>query len=1094
MTRLTEDDVELYMLDMLQTLGYQYLHGADIAPEGIASERETFGTIILEGRLRSAIARNSVDLTAGQQNDAVRAVLNLGAPELLANNEAFHRLLTEGIPVSRTVNGEQRGDLAWLVDWDNPERNDFLAVNQLVVIEDGKEKRPDIVLYVNGLPLVVIELKNPSGEETNLQSAFNQLDTYKAVIPSLFAYNGINVISDGVLAKAGSLSAGLTRFMSWHSPDGIIETKPGYEELETLTQGMLRKDVLLDLIRSFTVFEQTSRELENGLTQITKIKKVAAYHQYYAVNKAIESTLRATGFGASTKEESVITTLPEDSAFAKTDKQETPSREVAEDPKKYNLTSVVDQPESDRKAGVVWHTQGSGKSLSMLFYAGKIIRVLDNPTLVIITDRNDLDDQLFDTFAASKQLLRQDPIQAANRTELRKLLNVQAGGVVFTTIHKFSPDEGNVHDMLTDRANVIVIADEAHRTQYGFAAREKKIKDENGKVVGIETVYGFAKYLRDALPKATYIGFTGTPVEGDDRSTPAVFGNYVDVYDIAQAVADGATVPIFYESRLAKVTLSEEGRELVDGMDAELDLLDEDERKTAKWTQLEALVGSSKRLKIIAADLVAHFGERQSVNVGKGMVVAMSRRIAADLYEEIVALRPDWHHKDLDKGKIKVVMTAASSEGGKIARHHTTKTDRRKLSERMKNPNDELELVIVCAMWLTGFDAPSLHTIYIDKPMQGHNLAQAITRVNRVYKDKPAGLIVDYLGIASDLKKALKFYSDAGGKGDPAKAQEDAVRLMQEKLDVVSGMMHGFAYEEFFDANTGRKLKLLQLAMDHILGELDDGKKRFMREVTMLSKAFAIAIPHEQALDAKDEVGFFQAVKARLVKLDPVAQGKTRAELDTAVKQVIDAALVSEEVIDVFDAAGIKKPNISILSEEFLAELKNMEQKNLAVEVLRKLLNDEVRVRSKTNLVKSRSLRESLEAVIKRYQNKILTAAEVIEELIKISKDIKDSDKEAGELGLTEYEYAFYTAIANNDSAKEVLEKDKLRELATVLFEEVRKSATIDWTVRESARAKLRVVVKRILRRFGYPPDMQKLATDTVLEQAEKLAREMTTA
>ena len=1140
MTHLSEDHVERHAIDILQDLGYAYLHGADLAPEGAAPERDSFATVVLERRLRAAIARNSADLLAGQQNDAVRAVLNAQQPDLIAGNQAFHRMLTEGITVSKTVGGEQRGDLALLIDWAHPERNDFLVVNQFSVIEDGKRKRPDVLLFVNGLPLVILEFKNPVNEETTVTSAFDQLETYRQAIPSLFVYNAINVVSVGVLAKAGSLSAGFSRYMSWRSLDGETVTAPGVDELETLLRGMLHPAVLLDLVRSFIVFVQTKKETADGLIQVTTVKKLAAYHQYYAVNKAVASTLRATGFDDSRITAQVTgsgaspvatagtafaktSTLPNttDPASAKTDpasaKTDAPhdstatpqandtagqSRQgpsppqanpnlVSENPTHYGLATVTAQAPHDRKAGVVWHTQGSGKSLSMVFYAGKIIRVLDNPTLVLITDRNDLDDQLFDTFASAKQLLRQEPVQALDRTHLRNLLNVTAGGVVFTTIHKFSPESGNEHAVLTDRTNVIVIADEAHRTQYGFAGKERAVRDAEGVEVGVETTYVFAKYLRDALPNATYLGFTGTPVEGDDRNTPAVFGNYVDVYDIAQAVADGATVPIYYESRLARVALSDEGKALVDDMDAELDLLEEDDRKTAKWAQLEALVGSSKRLQIIAADLVAHFGERQGVNVGKGMIVAMSRRIAADLFDAIIALRPEWHDADLNRGRIKVVMTAASSEGAKIGRHHTTKSDRRKLAERMKDPADELELVIVCAMWLTGFDAPSLHTIYIDKPMQGHNLAQAITRVNRVYKNKPGGLIVDYLGIASDLKRALKFYSDAGGKGDPAQAQDKAVPLMLEKLDVLSGMMHGFAYEEYFDADTGRKLRLLQLALDHVLG-LDDGKKRFLRETTALSKVFAIAIPHEAALDAKDEVAFFQAVKSRLVKLDPVAQGKTREELDTAVKQVIDQALVSDEVVDVFDAAGIKKPNISILSEEFLAELKNMEQKNLALEVLRKLLNDEITVRSKVNLVKSRSLREALEAVIKRYQNKILTAAEVIQELIDLSKEIVASDAEASAMKLTAYEYAFYTAVASNDSARQILEQDKLRELAVVLFEEVRQSSTIDWTVRESARAKLRVVVKRILRRFGYPPDMQKLATDTVLAQAERLVREMT--
>lgn len=766
---------------------------------------------------------------------------------------------------------------------------------------------------------------------------------------------------------------------------------------------------------------------------------------------------------------------------------------AAESPGAYGLPGVQNQPSGDRKGGVVWHTQGSGKSLSMVFYTGKIVLVLDNPTILVITDRNDLDDQLFDTFAASKQLLRQEPVQADDRAHLKELLKVASGGVVFTTIQKFQPEEGNIYELLSNRNNIVVIADEAHRTQYGFKAKTIDAKDLQGNVVGKKIVYGFAKYMRDALPNATYLGFTGTPIENTDVNTPAVFGNYVDIYDIAQAVEDGATVRIYYESRLAKVNLSEEGKKLVDELDDDLEQEDltNTQKAKAKWTQLEALVGSENRIKNIAKDIVAHFSQRQEVFEGKGMIVAMSRRIAADLYEAIIDLKPEWHSNDLNKGVIKVVMTSASADGPKIANHHTTKEQRRTLAERMKNPDDELQLVIVRDMWLTGFDAPSMHTLYIDKPMKGHNLMQAIARVNRVYKDKPGGLIVDYLGIAADLKKALAFYADAGGKGDPTILQEQAVQLMLEKLEVVSQMYHGFEYETYFEADTSKKLSLILAAEEHILG-LDDGKKRYINEVTALSKAFAIAIPHDQAMDAKDEVSFFQAVKARLAKFDTTGSGKTDDEIETTIRQVIDKALVSEKVIDVFDAAGIKKPDISILSEDFLLELKGMEHKNVALEVLKKLLNDEIKARAKKNLVKSRSFLEMLENSIKKYHNKILTAAEVIDELIKLSKDIVETDTEAKKMGLTDFEYAFYTAVSNNDSAKELMQKDKLRELAVVLTETIRQNASIDWTIKESVKAKLKVAVKRILRKYGYPPDMQMLATETVLKQAEMIANEIT--
>jgi len=931
---------------------------------------------------------------------------------------------------------------------------------------------------------VVIELKNAADENATIKSAFNQLQTYKQAIPSLFTTNCLMIISDGLEAKAGSLSAGLSRFMSWKTADGKEEASHLVSQLETLIRGMLDKATLLDLIRHFIVFEKSKTEdPKTGVVTMETVKKLAAYHQYYAVNRAVESTLRATGH-----------TL----GFSIKDRQ-TPVSQVMEDPASYGVAGVKKQPQGDRKGGVVWHTQGSGKSLSMVFYTGKIVLALDNPTILMITDRNDLDDQLFDTFAASTQLLRQEPKQVENRDQLKALLQVASGGVIFSTIQKFQPaslpdgTRGNVFDTLSQRENIVVIADEAHRTQYGFKAKTIDDKDGQGNVVGKKVVYGFAKYMRDALPNATYLGFTGTPIESTDTNTPAVFGNYIDVYDIAQAVEDGATVRIYYESRLAKVLLSEEGKQLVEKLDDELaqDDLTETQKAKAKWTQLEALIGSEKRIKNIAQDIVSHFEQRQEVFDGKGMIVSMSRRIAAELYAEIIKIKPEWHSDDLDKGVIKVVMTSNSSDGPKIAKHHTTKTQRKTLADRMKHPDDPLKLVIVRDMWLTGFDAPSLHTLYIDKPMKGHNLMQAIARVNRVYKDKPGGLIVDYLGIASDLKKALSFYSDAGGKGDPTILQAQAVELMLEKLEVVAQLFHGFAYEDYFSADTAQKLSLILAAADYILS-LEDGKKRFVNEVTALSKAFAIAIPHEQAMDIKDEVAFFQAVKARLVKFDSTGTGRSNEAIETTIRQVIDQALVSEQVIDVFDAAGIKKPDISILSEEFLLELKGMVHKNVALEVLKKLLNDELKSRSRKNLVKSKSLMEMLENAIKKYHNKVLTAAEVIDELIKLSKEIIGMDDEASELGLTEFEYAFYTAVADNKSAKELMQHDKLRELAVVLTERVKQNASIDWTIKESVRAKLKVIIKRTLRQYGYPPDMQKLATETVLKQAEIMSYAIT--
>ena len=1071
MTQITESNIEDLAITLLKEQGYTHLSAE-------AQSRESLTDVVLHTRLKAAIDRLNPHIPTLIKGQILHKVAHLSASSdqadhLIDINREFHRMMTDGVTVEYQKEGNKVGDKVRLIDFDNVKNNEFNVINQFTVIENNNNKRPDVILFINGLPLVVIELKNAVGENATIRSAYKQIQTYKATIPSLFTYNSILVISDGTKAKAGSLSAGFTRFMSWKTADGESEASRLIPQMETLINGMLNKETVLDLIRHFIVFEKSKKEdLKTGITTIETVKKIAAYHQYYAVNKAVKST---------------------------------------------QIASVED---GDRKGGVVWHTQGSGKSLSMVFYSGKIVLTLNNPTILVITDRNDLDDQLFDTFASSTQLLRQTPVQAENRQHLKDLLKVASGGVVFATIQKFQPEEGNVFETLSERKNIVVVADEAHRTQYGFKAKTIDEKDADGNIIGNKVVYGFAKYMRDALPNATYLGFTGTPIENTDVNTSAVFGNYVDIYDIAQAVKDGATVSIFYESRLAKIALTEEGKKLVEDLDEELGEIEltETQKAKAKWTKLEALVGSEKRVKRIAQDIVTHFEARQEVFEGKAMVVSMSRRIAAELYKAITTLRPDWHNDDLDKGAVKVIMTASSFDGPEMAKHHTTKQQRRALADRMKDPKDELKLVIVRDMWLTGFDAPSMHTLYIDKPMKGHNLMQAIARVNRVYKDKPGGLVVDYLGIASDLKKALAFYSDSGGQGDPTIAQEQAVQLMLEKLEVVSQMFlekpqqgysddfkslvedpsvpylgkdKGLLYEEYFTADTKTKLKIILAAEEHILS-IDDGKKRFINEVTALSKAFAIAIPHDQALDAKDEIGFFQAVKSRLQKFDTTGSGKSDDEIESAIRQVIDEALVSDGVIDVFAAAGIKKPDISILSDDFLMEIKDMEHKNLALETLKKLLNDEIKSRAKTNLIQSKSLMEMLENSIKKYQNKIITAAEVIEELIELANSIKNKDKEDKDTGLTNEELAFYYAIAENESAKEVLGNDVLRELAVYLSEVVKNNATIDWTIKESVRAKLKVMVKRALRQFGYPPDLQKLATETVLKQAELLANHWT--
>jgi type I restriction enzyme, R subunit len=1072
--KITENAIEKFAIELLEKQGYQYAYGPEIAPDGDKEERQSFEDVVLVERLRAAIGRINPEVNEGCKEDAIKQVLSLNGAELLPNNEAFHRMLTEGIKVTYQKTGQSRGDLVWLIDVKKPDNNDFLVVNQFTVRGNNVSKRPDVIIFINGLPLVVMELKNPAKENATVKSAYKQLQTYMQTIPDLFTYNGFMVISDGLEARAGTISAEFSRFMSWKTADGKTQASPLEGQLETLIKGMLNQETLSDLLRHFIVFEKMKKEdKQSGVITIQTVKKLAAYHQYYAVNRAVKSTLRAAGYIEA-----------ENTVFQ-------PGLKPIEG---HYGEKITPQTKGDRKGGVIWHTQGSGKSLSMVFYVGKIVLEMDNPTILMITDRNDLDDQLFDTFAASKQLLRQKPVQTKDRENLKELLKVGSGGIVFSTIQMFHPQEGNVYETLSERENIIVVADEAHRTQYGFKAKTVDVKDKDGNVTGKKVVYGFAKYMRDALPKATYLGFTGTPIEGKDKNTPIVFGHYVDIYDIAQAIEDGATVRIFYESRLAKIGLSDQGKKLVADLDRQLEEkeLEETQKIKAKRTQLEALVGSKERVKRVAQDIIWHFEKRQEVFEGKAMIVTMARWIATDLYEEITKIKPDWHNDSLEKGIIKVVMTAASADGPKIAKHHTTKEQRRDLADRMKDSEDELRLVIVCDMWLTGFDVPPLHTLYIDKFMKGHNLMQAIARVNRVYKDKTGGLVVDYLGIADDLKKALAFYSESGGKGDPAIAQKEAVRLMLEKLETVSQMFHGFAYEEYFEVDTGKKLALILAAEDHILG-LDDGKKRYINEVVILSQAFAIAIPHEQAMDVKDEVAFFQAVKARLVKFESTETGTetSNEEIETIVKQVIDQALVSEAVIDVFDAAGIKKPDMSILSEEFLLEVKNMKHKNIALEILKKLLNDEIKARTKKNLIQSKSLMEMLENSIKKYHKKILTAAEVIDELIKLGKEIQNMDKEHQEMGLSDYEYAFYTAIADNNSARELMAKDKLRELAVVLFKKVKANASIDWTIKESVRAKLKVIVKRTLRQYGYPPDMQKLATETVLKQAELIAEEM---
>ncbi|MBL0049667.1 MAG: type I restriction endonuclease subunit R [Bacteroidetes bacterium] len=1070
MKPITENIIEESAIELLKAQGWEYANGRELSPEGLFCERDNYQQIILITRLRNAIAKINPHIPADAQEAALQSVLRIYSPVLLHNNEEFHKLLVEKVKIPYQQNGYERSHEVALIDFENIRNNQFLVVNQYTIIENNQNKRPDVLLFVNGLPLVVIELKNASDENASMLSAFKQLQTYKAIIPSLFTFNAICIISDGLECKAGSVSADMSRYMTWKTADGLKEASRFKPQLDILLQGMMQPATLLDLVRNFIVFEKTKKEdTKTGLIQIQTEKKLAAYHQYYAVNKAVQSSIIASGVNG------------------------------------------------DKRGGVVWHTQGSGKSLSMVFYSGKLITApeMNNPTIVVITDRNDLDDQLFDTFAASMQLLRQEPVQAENREHLKELLRVASGGIVFTTIQKFMPEGFNsVYDQLSDRKNVVVIADEAHRTQYGFEAKFVDVKDKETKeVIGKRIAFGFAKYMRDALPNATYIGFTGTPIEGTDVNTPQVFGNYIDRYDIKDAVTDGATVKIFYESRLAKVNLDEEGKFLIEAFESELEQdedISEKQKAKAKWTKLEAIIGSEQRIKNLANDIVTHYEKRQTVFDGKALVVAMSRRIAANIYKEIIALRPNWHNDDLSKGVIKVVMTSSSADGPEISKHNTSKQERRYLSERMKDPADELKIVIVRDMWLTGFDAPCLNTMYIDKPMRGHNLMQAIARVNRVFKDKPGGLIVDYLGIGTDLKKALSFYGEAGGKGDPAENIAKAVEVFLEKIEIVQQFFNEesktqndivaeepesyyknsfkFNYRRFFTVDSREKLSIILQAEEHILG-LQEGKERFIREVSLLSQALSLCITREEVQAHLPDVAFFQAVKARLVKFDtPSGKGRTGFQIETAIKQIVDEALSSDKVIDIFEAAGMEKPEISILSDEFLHEVKGMKHKNLAIELLKKILNDELKTRAKTNLVKSKKLLEMLEASIKKYQNNLLTTAEIIQELINIAKQIKEADKEGEKLGLTNDEVAFYNALEINDSAVTVLGDDTLKEIAREIADKVRANATIDWTIRESARAKLMVLVKRTLTKYGYPPDKQQKAIDTVLKQAELFA------
>ncbi|MFH0734688.1 MAG: type I restriction endonuclease subunit R [bacterium] len=1057
MKTLFESDVEQLTVELFEQQGYFYL-----TPEEQENERGDLSEVILKSRLRDNLERLNPYIPHETIDFVCKQIINIPAFNQIADNETFHNLLTEGVPVEFMYDGETVYKTVKIIDFENIYDNEFVVCNQFTVTENNYTKRPDIVLFVNGIPLVVIELKNPADENAKIDKAFTQLQNYKNSITGLFSYNCIMVISDGLDAKAGTISSEYSRFISWKTSDGTKEDKLTIPQIITLIKGMLNKTTLLDLVNRFIVFETTkSTDTQTGIITVTSIKKIASYHQYYAVNRAVESTIRAAYLSNTTK------------------------YVANEAPELYGVASVTTQIKGDKKAGVVWHTQGSGKSLTMVFYTGKIVLALDNPTIVVLTDRNDLDGQLFDTFTGCKKLLRNIPVQAEDRNHLKLLLKVAAGGIVFTTIQKFFPANGNgIYDLLSNRKNIVVIADEAHRSQYGFAA--KNVYNKNG----VSTTYGFAKYLRDALPNASFIGFTGTPIESTDISTPAVFGNYIDIYDIEKSVLDGATVRIYYESRLAKIHLKEAERKTID---EEVEAIAEDDENSiledakSKWAQLEAVVGHKERIKEVAADIVSHFEKRQEVFEGKGMIVCMSRRIAVELYDEIIKIHPAWHNTDKNKGMIKVVMTTSSSDPESWQPHQTTKQDRRDLGTRFKDNSDPLKLVIVRDMWLTGFDVPCLHTMYVDKPMRGHSLMQAIARVNRVYKDKPGGLIVDYIGIAADLKKALVTYTVSGGMGHPVLDQEKAVRIMLEKYEIVTQIFADFNYKAFLTANTGRKLEIILEAQEYILG-INEGKERFIKQVVLLSKVFALSVPNEKAMKIKEEVGFFQAVKARLVKYEPNEKGKSNIEIETAIRQIVDKAIAGDGIIDVFDAAGIKKPDISILSDEFLQEVKNMQRKNIALELLKKILNDEIKLRSKKNLIQSRKFSEMLENSIRKYQNNLLTAVQIIDELINLAKNIKEEESKYKKYNLSEEEFAFYGALAENKSAKEVLGDEQLRVITVEVYKSVKGNATIDWKLKESVRARLRRDVKRVLKKYGYPPDMQLAATENILKQAEQLA------
>jgi type I restriction enzyme R subunit len=1037
-TSYTESDLEQAAIEWFQELDYNWAYGPEISPEGEYPERYLYSDVILSERLREALTRINPGVPREAIEEAIRIVEIPQNPSLLVNNRAFQRMITDGIDAEyRTTKGESKVAKVWLFATE-PERageNDFLVVNQYTVIENS-EKRPDLIVFVNGIPLAVIELKSASNEEVGISEAYNQIQNYKSSIPTLFTYNSFMVISDGVNAQAGTLTSNAERFMMWRTIEGSDVAPSSIPQLEVLIKGMFDKQRLMDLIKHFVLF-QTDGD------KVTKI--LAGYHQFHATNKAISSTERAT------------------------------------------------DEEGDRKIGVIWHTQGSGKSLSMVFYAGKLVLAMDNPTIVVVTDRNDLDEQLYATFSKSQDLLRQTPKQAVDRRHLRELLAVESGGIIFTTVHKFSTEgDEDTYPELTSRKNVIVIADEAHRSQYGFQAEMVA----NSKTGEADVKYGYAKYMRDALPNASYIGFTGTPVELSDKNTPAVFGDYIDIYDMTRAVEDGTTVKIYYESRVARLNLPESERPVVDGTYDEITEFQEvtqKERLKSKWARLEALAGSENRIKSIARDMVAHYEQRQQGMFGKAMFVVMSRRIAIDLYKAIVELRPDWHSDEDSEGKIKIVMTGTASDPEEWQPFIGTKRRREYFAKRMKDLNDPLQIVIVRDMWLTGFDVPSMSTMYIDKPMKGHNLMQAIARVNRVFRDKPGGLIVDYIGIADMLKTALQQYTESD-RQTAGIDTDQAVDYMLERLDLIHDLLHGHDYGKFNSVKASDRMRAIVETVDYVLGLGEDGKRDFIHWVTEMSKAYALCSTTPQAEDVNVEIGFMKAVKSGIMKLITIEnKKKTTAELDAELNQLISKSIISEEVVDILEAAGLQKPNIAILSDDFLDSVRGLKQKNLAVELLRRLLQGKVKSFEKVSVVQARKFSDMLEESIRKYNNRTIETTQIIEELIQMAKDINREVERGEELGMIAEELAFYDALASNHSAKELMGDLMLKQIAHELTQAIKNNITVDWTLRQNVRAQMKVTVKRLLKKYGYPPDLEQLAIDMVLKQAEAMSSQAAT-